>query len=68
MNRGTENIVSFRLVVDCDSEAPIDPVLGRPGQPKNIGKLMDDRQGRKSTRSALIVHWPPGAIATSNRP
>lgn len=63
--RGTGDIVSFGKPTAWESEKRINEMLELP---ENMSKAMDDCQDRKTIRSVMIVHWPPGSIATSNMP
>lgn len=66
--RDTGDIVSFGKQIAWESEKRINEVLELPELPINMSKAMDDSPDRKTTRPVIIVHWPPGSIATSNMP
>lgn len=63
--RGTGDMISFGKGFAWEREMWIDQVLELP---ENVSKARDDRHSRKFLRSVLIVHWPPGSLATSNKP
>lgn len=66
--RGIGDIVSFGKRTAWESGMRISEVLELPELPENMSKGMDDCQDRTTTRPVMIVHWPPGSIATSNMP